>query len=71
MNSKRTNCLYCENEGTQTALVKAGETMACPVHSSEWVRLNAPPTFRAVLEAHGIAPQLLNVGGPFRNGQKA
>lgn len=64
----RTTCLYCELEGTTTPLVGAGGGMACPVHSAQWVKANAPPTFASVLEAYGIAPQLINVGRPKAGG---
>lgn len=58
----RKTCLYCEQNGIETALVQVGHWGCCPIHSADYIAANRPPTFMELLEAAGIAPQLKDKG---------
>lgn len=67
----RDTCLYCEQEGKVTKLVRtAGHWRLCPIHSASYIQSIRHPTVRELLAMQGCAPVLQDKGRPTVNGVK-
>jgi len=52
----RSTCMYCEQKGKETQLVRIGHWGVCPVCSPGYLAAVRPPTFAEVLAREGVAP---------------
>jgi hypothetical protein len=58
---RRKTCLYCEQEGVETQLVRAGRKGFCPIHSADYLKeASAVPEGYALVKK----PVLLKIGRP-------